>query len=115
MRGDSGAMNMELPAYVRVAPDQIGQGTPVRVRVRGDMADVARHMAQAMWQVIIDAQAAGRAATLIVPVGPVDQFPLLAQLINERRTDCREVVFLNMDEYLTDADHWIDCGHPLSF
>jgi glucosamine-6-phosphate deaminase len=108
-------MSTELPAYLRVEPDQIGRGTPVRVRVRGDMADVAQHMAQGMWQVIADAQAAGRDATLIVPVGPVDQFPLLARLINERRTDCREVVFLNMDEYLTDDDRWIDRGHPLSF
>ncbi len=108
-------MSTELPAYLRIAPEQIGRGTPVRVQVRGDVAAVARHMAEAMWQVIADAQAAGRAATLIVPVGPVDQFPLLAQRINERRTDCRDVVFLNMDEYLTDDDHWIDRDHPLSF
>jgi glucosamine-6-phosphate deaminase len=108
-------MSTELPAYLQIAPDQIGRGTPVRTRVHGNMADVARHMAEALWQVITEAQAAGRAATLIVPVGPVDQFPLLARLINDRRTDCREVVFLNMDEYLTDDDRWIDRRHPLSF
>ncbi len=108
-------MSTELPAYLRIAPDEIGRGTPVRVRVCGDAAGVAQDMAQAMWRVITEARADGRAATLIVPVGPVDQFPILARRINEWRTDCREVMFLNMDEYLTDDDAWIDRGHPLSF
>jgi glucosamine-6-phosphate deaminase len=57
----------------------------------------------------------GRGATLIVPVGPVDQFTILARLINERKLSCRNTVFINMDEYLTDGDDWISCEHPLSF
>jgi glucosamine-6-phosphate deaminase len=50
-----------------------------------------------------------------VPVGPVDQYPILAKKINEQRIDCRDVCLINMDEYLTDGDHWIDPKHPLSF
>jgi glucosamine-6-phosphate deaminase len=57
----------------------------------------------------------GRAATFIIPVGPVDQFPILADLINERRADWREVCLVNMDEYLGDDDRWIPADHPLSF
>jgi glucosamine-6-phosphate deaminase len=79
------------------------------------MADVAQDMAEAMFGELEAAQAAGRAATLIVPVGPVDQFPLLADLINQRRFDCRDVVLINMDEYLTGDDQWIDLDHPLGF
>jgi glucosamine-6-phosphate deaminase len=104
-----------LPAYLNILPDRLGEGTPVRVRVCGDMAGVAQHMAQAMLQVVQEAQAAGRPATLIIPVGPVDQFPVLARMINEQRINCRDVVFINMDEYLTDDDRWIDRDHPLSF
>src|SRR5262245_13099584 len=104
-------MGAELPAYLSIPAERLGEGTSVRVLVRGDMADVARHMAQTMLQVI----AQGRTATLIIPVGPVDQLPLLAQLINEQRLDCRDVVLINMDEYLTDDDRWIPTDHPLSF
>jgi glucosamine-6-phosphate deaminase len=57
----------------------------------------------------------GRPATLIVPVGPVDQFPVLAERVNAQRIDLRDVVLINMDEYLTDDDRWIDVSHPLSF
>ena len=90
-------------------------GTPVKVRVLGDMASIGRDMADAMRREILDARAAGRGATLIVPVGPVDQFPLLAQMINDERIDCRDVVLINMDEYLTDDDRLRSADHPLSF
>jgi glucosamine-6-phosphate deaminase len=104
-------MRVELPAYLSIPPDRLGDGTPVRVRVLGDQADVARDMARAMLELVEQ----NPRATLIVPVGPVDQFPVLARLINDRRTDCRDVAFINMDEYLTDDDHWLPTDHPLSF
>jgi glucosamine-6-phosphate deaminase len=104
-----------FPDYLTVSAAALGQGTPVEVRVLGDLASVGRDLAEAMLGEILDAQAAGRSATLIVPVGPVDQFPLLAEMINQRRIDCRDVVLINMDEYLTDDDRYVSAEHPLSF
>jgi len=108
-------MNIQMPAYLQIGPDELGRDCPVKVRVVGDAADLARHFAQDIFDAVRQAQAAGRAATLIVPVGPVDQFPVLAQMINEHRADWRDVVLVNMDEYLTDDDQWIPIDHPLSF
>lgn len=79
------------------------------------MASVAADMAATMLQSIESAAAAGKPATLIVPVGPVDQYPLLARAVNERRISLRDVVLINMDEYLTDDDQWLPAEHPLSF
>jgi glucosamine-6-phosphate deaminase len=107
-------MNL-IPDYLTVPAHELGHGQPVRVRILGDMAAVADDMARAMADVIRDAQAHGRAATLIVPVGPVDQFPLLARLVNSERLSMRDVVVINMDEYLTDDDDWVPADHPLSF
>ncbi len=108
-------MSISMPKYLTVSADRLGEETPVRVETVEGMEGVAQHMAAAMLEVITEAQAQGRAATLIVPVGPVDQFPLLAELINSRRIDCREVLVINMDEYLTDDDQWVARDHPLSF
>ncbi len=105
----------EFPGYLTVAAAELGKGTPVKVRVLGDMASIARDMAGGMKGEILRARREGRAATLIVPVGPVDQFPILAKAINDERMDCREVVLINMDEYLTDADEFVAADHPLSF
>jgi glucosamine-6-phosphate deaminase len=104
-----------MPDYLDVAPERLGQGTPVKVRVLTDMASIARDMAQTVFDLIRDAVGNGRAATFIVPVGPVDQFPVLAEMVNAQRVDLRDVCLINMDEYLTDDDHMIDPSHPLSF
>jgi len=105
----------EFPDYLTVTAADLGRGTPVQVRILGDMASVGQDMAETLLRELLDAQAAGRGATLIVPVGPVDQFPILAQMINDRRLDCRDVVIINMDEYLTDDDRYVPADHPLSF
>ena len=104
-----------MPDYLSVPPERLGEGGPVRVEVCGGKSDVARRMAEAILGEIVEAGERGRAATLILPVGPVDQYPLLAAMINERRIDCREVVIVNMDEYLDEGDRWLDPAHPLSF
>ncbi|MBI3875388.1 MAG: glucosamine-6-phosphate isomerase [Verrucomicrobia bacterium] len=104
-----------FPKYLDVVAAGLGQGTPVKVRVLGDMASIARDLADAMKAEILLAREQGRAATLIVPVGPVDHWPLLAKSINKERINCRDVAFIQMDEYLTDKDEWVSESHPLSF
>jgi glucosamine-6-phosphate deaminase len=101
--------------YLTIPAAELGRGMAVRVRALGDMASLARDLADAMKHEIVTARRAGRAATLIVPVGPVDQFPVLAQAINDERIDCRDVMLINMDEYLTDDDRFVPLDHPLSF
>lgn len=106
---------MEIPEYLSVPPEALGCGGPVAVRVAAGAEDLAREMAAAMLDEIVAARRRGRDATLIVPVGPVDQFPALAAMVNERRVLCRDVAFINMDEYLGADGRWIDPRHPLSF
>jgi len=100
-----------LPDYLNVSAADLGKGTPVKVRILGDMASIGRAVAEDMRAEILR----NPRATLIVPVGPVDQYAPLAQRINEERINCRDVVFINMDEYLTDDDQFIPMDHPLSF
>jgi glucosamine-6-phosphate deaminase len=105
-----------MPEYLLVESDRLGMGSGVVVRiVPGDMQAIGRDMARVMLDEIRAAQIRGRAATFIVPVGPVDQYPILASEINQKRIDCRELCLINMDEYLTDDDQWVPIDHPLSF
>ena len=41
----------------------------------------------------------GRTCVLILPVGPVPQYAIAAEMINRLRVDCRHLVTFNMDEY----------------
>src|SRR5687768_1633046 len=97
-----------MPSYLAVPPEKLGEGTRVKVRILGDAAAVAKDFAYVLLREI-----RGGAKTFIVPVGPVDQFPILADMVNREHVDCRDVCFINMDEYLTDDDHWIAIDHPL--
>jgi len=115
MGGDAHATDMTMPAYLDVPSEQLGHGTPVKVRVLSDMASIARDMADVMLAEIGEARQRGKPATFIVPVGPVDQFPVLAERVNRERIDLRDVCLINMDEYLTDDDRPIEPSHPLSF
>jgi glucosamine-6-phosphate deaminase len=103
-------MTTELPEYLSIPAQELGRGTPVRVEIVGDIGDVARHFAQALFDEIT------RKAdvTMVLPVGPVDQFPVLAEMINRAHLDCRDVAIINMDEYIA-GDEWISIDHPLSF
>jgi glucosamine-6-phosphate deaminase len=104
-----------LPEYLNVAAADLGKGTPVKVRILGDMASVGRDLAESIKAEIVAANRAGRGATLIVPVGPVEQYPVLAGMINDQRITCRTTVFIGMDEYLAEDDTWLPESHLLSF
>ncbi len=104
-----------FPGYLKVPASELGAGTNVKVTIKSDMASIAQTVADDMLAEILRAKNERREATLIVPVGPVDHYPILAKVINQKKISLRDVVLINMDEYLTDDDEWIPAEHPLSF
>lgn len=48
------------------------------------------------------------------PIGPTEQLPLVAQMINELEIDVRDAHFWGMDEWVVDGKE-VDGTHPLSF
>jgi glucosamine-6-phosphate deaminase len=103
------------PEYLTIPASDLGRGHSVRVMAKSDASSIAHGMAEEIVREIVAAREQGRSAILIVPVGPVDQFPILARMLNEGQISCRDAVFINMDEYLSDEDRWLHEDHPLSF
>jgi len=108
-------MSYSIPEYLSIGPESLGKDLPVKLRICGSREAMAEDMAQVILESFKQAQRNGRNATLIIPVGPVDQFPVLAEMINREHFDCRDVMLINMDEYIGDGDKLIDINHPLSF
>ncbi len=48
------------------------------------------------------------------PIGPTEQLPLVARIVNELRIDIRDAHFWGMDEWVLDGVP-VDVNHPLSF
>ncbi len=57
----------------------------------------------------------GRPTRLILPVGPVDQYPILAGICNAERISWQNVHVFNMDEYCDWQGRVVPANHPLSF
>jgi glucosamine-6-phosphate deaminase len=95
--------------------EQLGQGTRVKVRVVGNAAAVIVDMAHWMADFLREQNERGEPTRWIVPVGPVDQFPILAEICNRERISLRDAVLFNMDEYCDECGHVLPPDHPLSF
>ncbi|MCC6591212.1 MAG: 6-phosphogluconolactonase [Bryobacterales bacterium] len=61
------------------------------------------------------ASQSARPARLILPVGPVRQYPILVDLTNRERLSWRNVHVFQMDEFLDWQGRPIPTSHPLSF
>ena len=77
--------------------------------------DVYFDMAMVMLAEIMKNNATGKNTVMIVPVGPTDQYPILAKLVNQLRVPLKNVHFFNMDEYMLSPTEMIDPCHPMSF
>lgn len=53
--------------------------------------------------------------TMILPVGPVGQYPAFARKVRQRNVDCRNLWTFNMDEFLDRNGRTIPETHPMSF
>jgi glucosamine-6-phosphate deaminase len=62
--------------------------------------DVYFDMALTMLDEIMKNNAIGKRTVMIVPVGPTNQYPILARLVNQLRVSLHNVWFFNMDEYM---------------
>ncbi|HHU01711.1 MAG: 6-phosphogluconolactonase [Christensenellales bacterium] len=77
--------------------------------------DVYFETALVMLHEIMQNNEKGKPTVMIVPVGPTEQYGILARLVNELSLSLHNVHFFNMDEYLIDKKCWVPFNHPLCF
>lgn len=77
--------------------------------------DVYFDMALSMLEEIIAHNEKGEQTVMIVPVGPTQQYPILADMVNRLNISLKNVHFFNMDEYMTSPTQTVGKNDPLSF
>ena len=73
-----------------------------------------QRFADDLWAEIHRARTDGREVSLIVPLGPVGQYPILAKRLNEARMPLDHVTFFGMDEWLDWQGLPFAADHPFS-
>ena len=86
----------------------------LRFRLVEDIPTLMADFACAIADEIQAANREGRPARLILPVGPVKQYPMLVEITNRERIDWRNVWLFQMDEFLDWQGRPIAVSDPLS-
>jgi len=102
---------------LQMPKEQIKKNSPIPAEILPDNDSLIARFADDLLQEYLAAKAAGRKRVIfIIPVGPVGQYGLLADRCNQQRISLRDLVVINMDEYLTaDGRDFIPMSDPLSF
>ncbi len=87
----------------------------VNCKVVENEFDVYFDMALTMLEEIIDHNGRGEQTVMIVPVGPTQQYLILAEMVNRLGVSLKNVHFFNMDEYMPAPDKMIGENDPMSF
>ena len=87
----------------------------IRCKAVGTEYDVYFDMALSMLEEIIAHNEKGEKTVMIVPVGPTQQYPMLAAMVNRLNVSLKNVHFFNMDEYMVSETEAVGHDDPLSF
>ena len=100
---------MELPV------DELRRIARIPFRLLADIPAVLADFARSIADEIAARNQAGQPTRLILPVGPVAQYPILVEICNRERISWRNVHIFQMDEWLDWQARPIPVSHPLSF
>jgi len=108
---------MEQMDPLKIPKSEVGKNSPIPVEILPGNESLIARLAADLLQEYLSAKAAGREKVVfILPVGPVGQYEILAERCNREKISLRDLVGINMDEYLTpDGRDFIPRSDPLSF
>jgi glucosamine-6-phosphate deaminase len=86
-----------------------------RLLIVRDLEALHRHFAESIATEIRTNNDRGLPTKLILPVGPVGQYPLLAEIVNQDRISLQQCWFFMMDEHCDENGMELPADHPLSF
>lgn len=95
--------------------DELKRRSRVKIRLLPDREALLDDMARTIADEITRHNEQGLPTRLILPVGPVAQYPRLVAICNRERISWRNVYTFNMDEFLDWQGRPIPVEHPLSF
>lgn len=111
----SGERSGEILRLNALGAAELRRRAGARLRIVDDVRELHRHFAHSVAELIRQGAAAGRPVAMILPWGPVSQYPILGQLLRSESLSLRGSTLFFMDEYAAPAGDVVSRRHPLSF
>ena len=105
----------EIHESLKLTPEEMVERAQGRLVVVDTLDDLHRHLARDLADTIAANNQANRPTVLIVPWGPVPQYPILVEIVNAEGISMKQCTFFFMDEYCDQTGHVIPVSHPESF
>ncbi len=103
------------PQQLSLSLEEIIKTSRIQIHCLPDSKAVFEHMARSIADEIKINNLNGIPTRLILPVGPVDQYPLLMDICNREMISWKNVFTFNMDEYCDWQGRPLPAEHPLRF
>ena len=107
--------NEQLETILSIPDDLLARAGQVQLESVRDLDSLYLHFARNIANEIKAHNEAGEPTRLILPVGPIGQYPLLVQICNQEAISWQNVHTFNMDDYLDWQGRSLSLDHPLSF
>lgn len=110
---DKNGATMTREAVLTLPPETLEARSGIPIHILSGYEALYEAVADIMMDVLRERQ--GEKTVMILPVGPVRQYPIFARKVAEQRIDCRGLWTINMDEFLDRTGRTIPESHPMSF
>jgi glucosamine-6-phosphate deaminase len=101
---------MERSKWLRIAAEELPAHAPFPLRVLPTAEALYEDFASALFDEM--AGASGRKLLIVVPLGPKNHYPRLAERINREQLSLAHVTFLGMDNWLDWQGRLLPLEHP---
>ena len=110
---DKDGRNLTKEEVQQAAAEQLSSLSGIPLIIAEDYPGLYDAVAEMMIETILSKK--GEKVTMILPVGPSEQYPLFAGKVRERNISLRNLWTFNMDEFLDRNGRTIPVSHPMSF
>lgn len=107
--------NENLDQILSIPVEELAAASKVPLEIVEDLDSLYLHFARSITNEIKANHQVGEPTRLILPVGPIGQYPLLVKICNRVGISWQNVHTFNMDEYLDWQGRPLSLEHPLSF
>lgn len=104
-----------LNEWFAIPPDELCMRSRIPLRIVPTAEDVLRDFAETLFRELLEGREAGRDLSIIIPIGPTLQYPMLAERINQSGLALDHVTFFGMDDWLDWEGRLLPLADPRNF
>ena len=106
---------MEVRILLKLNPREVIRRAGDHLIVCEDLEKLHLKFAEDIFNEIHNNNESGKLTKLILPIGPIGQYPVLVDMVKKENLNLSKCWFFFMDEYCDEAGFALKLNHPLSF